>query len=269
MTIMAGTRFVITDCTASVAIPAQILNVGVSHYPLAQSATYVKATSELAGGANSPYIATNPLISLIGGDANRTWMSVALSVTNQRFHIDLGTPHVINRIYYENFHSTGGDTDIGAQNFTFWGSNVATSFAELTYGVNTGWVQLTTSQATFDQHAAANAADPKYLTATNTTAYRYYAFKFSDNYGNATWMGVRRIELQYFNVIHRIAAITIQPKTYPVYIAWDGADADATGLELAANDIFRLEGYENITQFRVVDTAAGAATLEVIPEYRV
>ncbi len=39
-------------------------------------------------------------------------------------------------------------------------------------------------------------ADPKYITVTNSTAYRYYAFKFADAYGSIYYMGVRRIELQ-------------------------------------------------------------------------
>jgi len=39
-------------------------------------------------------------------------------------------------------------------------------------------------------------ADPKFIDVDNDTAYRYYAFKFADNWGYAYNMGVRRIELQ-------------------------------------------------------------------------
>jgi len=35
------------------------------------------------------------------------------------------------------------------------------------------------------------------ITVTNTIAYRYYAFKFSDNWGDASFMAVRRIILQF------------------------------------------------------------------------
>jgi hypothetical protein len=108
----------------------------------------------------------------------------------------LGKAKVVKRIYYENSHSSGGATNTGVNNFTLWGSNSADSFAELTYGTDTGWTQIATAQSIFDRHVAVNQADPKYITVTNSTAYRYYAFKFADNYGNADSMGCRRIELQ-------------------------------------------------------------------------
>ena len=47
----------------------------------------------------------------------------------------------------------------------------------------------------FAQHAVSDAADPQYIAAYNEDAYRYYAFKFADNYGG-TAIGVRRIELK-------------------------------------------------------------------------
>ncbi|GAI73245.1 unnamed protein product, partial [marine sediment metagenome] len=62
-------------------------------------------------------------------------------------------------------------------------------------GNDESWTELTVSQNTFDRHIEEDQADPKYITVTNETAYRYYAFKFADNYG-ANYMGVRRIELQ-------------------------------------------------------------------------
>ena len=166
-----------------------------SVFPAVQSDTYVKATTKFDTNF-WPYFATDPTEPLTGAQTANQWLSGNGVVTNQRFHIDLGTPTIVKRIYYENSHSSGGTTDAGVQNFTLWGSNVAAAFAELTYGTDTDWTELTVSQNTFDQHAAADASAPKYITVTNTTAYRYYAFKFADNYGNATYMGVRRIELK-------------------------------------------------------------------------
>jgi len=165
-----------------------------SQYPI-QDSDHVKATSKYSENY-WPHFATDPTKSLIGGMSLNSWESLGGSETNQRFHIDLGSSRLIKRIYYENFHNDGGDTDIGIQNFTFWGSNTAESFAELTYAIDTGWTQITPAQATFDQHIAENWPDPKYITVTNLTAYRYYAFKFADNHGDGTFMGVRRIELQ-------------------------------------------------------------------------
>lgn len=165
-----------------------------SQYPPEHSGTYVKATSKISIDYWA-YYATNPALSVIGASSYNSWASD--EVTNQRFHIDLGSGgEVIRRIYYENFHDNGGITDYGAKDFTFWGSNIAASFADLIYGNDEGWTELTCSQNTFDKHIAGNQADPKYITVTNTTIYRYYALKFADNHDDPSFMGVRRIELQ-------------------------------------------------------------------------
>ena len=163
-----------------------------SVYPPAYNTTYVKATTALYAA----HYATNPSEPLIGIWNGNQWLSTNGNPSQQRFHIDLGKAKVVKRIYYENSHFSGSSTTTGAKNFTFQGSNSASSFAELTYATDTGWTNLTTSQSYFDEHAAANEPDPKYITVTNSTAYRYYAFKFADNHGYAQTMGVRRIELQ-------------------------------------------------------------------------
>jgi hypothetical protein len=178
-----------------------VFAAGGLEYPPAHTDTYVKATSEYDYNYH-PYYATDPAKSLIGVGVGQSWASVTGGTTNQRFHVDLGTAKVITNVYYENFHVSGSgsggagfDRTSGVKNFTLWGSNTAGAFANLTYGTDTDWTQLTTSQSTFDEHSAADAPDPKYISVTNTTAYRYYAFKFADNYGNAVAMGVRRITL--------------------------------------------------------------------------
>ncbi|NQU18881.1 hypothetical protein HQ550_01855 [bacterium] len=169
-----------------------------SQYPVAQSDDYVKSTTKFNTNYWA-YFTTNPALSLTGSWASNQWASAV--TTNQRFHIDLGSAKTITRIYYENSHNSGGETWQGVNNFTFWGSNTAGDFAELTYAEDGTWVALTgVSQSTFDRHIGTtevpvDEADPKYITVTNNTAYRYYAFKFADNYG-ATNYGVRRIELQ-------------------------------------------------------------------------
>ena len=167
-----------------------------SQYPT-QDDDHVKATTKYDTDYWA-YFATDPAKSLTGGWLGNAWLSYGdgLNKTNQRFHIDLGSSKIIKRIYYENVHSSGASTNEGVQNFTFWGSNTgAGSFDDLVWGNDEGWTELTVSQNTFDIHVSADQADPKYITVTNSTAYRYYAFKFADNYG-ADWMGVRRIELQ-------------------------------------------------------------------------
>lgn len=166
-----------------------------SQYPPAYSDTYAKATTwEDFGTAYDVYNPLNPAVSLTGGMDERCWLSTAN--TNQRYHVDLGTAVIIRRIYYENHHSSGGNTTQGARTFTFWGSNEASAFSTVTYATDTNWTELTSSITELDQHTAANTADPKYGLITNTVAYRYYAFKFSNNWGAAGAMGLRRVEFQ-------------------------------------------------------------------------
>jgi hypothetical protein len=162
-----------------------------SQYPPAHDDTYVKATTYYS--TFYPFNSTKPANSLTGNYIS-SWDST--SPTNQRFHIDLGSAKIITRIYYENSHNSGTFTDAGAKNFTFWGSDSATAFAQLTYAIDTNWTQLTTAASQFEIHVSADQADPKYIVVSNSTAYRYYACKFADNWGNAGQMMLRRIELQ-------------------------------------------------------------------------
>lgn len=165
-----------------------------SSYPT-QADANVKATSKTST-SYWPYFATDPSKSLTGANTNNCWMTNS-AVTNQRFHIDLGAAKIINKVYYENFHDSGSATvEVGVKAFTLWGSNNAAAFAELTYGTDTNWTQLTTSVSQLDIHVQLDQADPKYFDVTNTTAYRYYAFKFANNWGSGTYIGIRRIELQ-------------------------------------------------------------------------
>ncbi|MFH1230708.1 MAG: hypothetical protein V1709_04340 [Planctomycetota bacterium] len=168
------------------------LSISSSQYPPVFDTTYIKATTNYGANYREWFTADNTK-SLIGPLEGNQWDTAA---GLQRFHIDLGSAKIIGKIYYENGHISGGTTNMGMKNFTFWGSNAAGDFADLVY-VNDGtWVALATSQSTLDEHIASNIPDPKYITVTNTTAYRYYAFKFVDNWGAAIDFGVRRIELQ-------------------------------------------------------------------------
>jgi hypothetical protein len=163
-----------------------------TNYPLAQNGTYVKATSTLSS-SYYPYYATDPTKSVVGAIAGNCWLGTL--GTGQRFHIDLGSAKIVTKIYYENHHEAGTSTTVGVKDFTFWGSNSASAFAELTYGTDTGWTQLTTDPTAWVEHAAAEQADPQYVTVTNTTAYRYYAIKIATNWGHSV-TGFRRVELQ-------------------------------------------------------------------------
>jgi hypothetical protein len=167
-----------------------------SVYPPAHSDTYVKATSKYST-SYWPYYTTDPAKSLVGGWSTNQWVSGSGLLTNQRFHIDLGTAAIIRRIYYENAHNTGALTGAGVKNFILQGSNTAAAFADLTYATNTNWTDLTTAASQFDQHTAANSADPKYILVSNSVAYRYYAIKCADVWTPSdAYMGIRRLVLQ-------------------------------------------------------------------------
>ncbi len=180
-----------------------------SQYPPVQNGVYVKSTTFWSAGYET-YRATDPTKSLVGGYLNNQRLAKNGTTTNQRFHIDLGSEKVIDKIYYENSHNNGASTNQGVKNFTFWGSNSPTAFADLTYWNDADWTQITTSQGVFDQHVWSNIPDPKYITVTNTTPYRYYAFKFADNWGG-TYFGVRRIELQTQGGDYRRNVILSEP----------------------------------------------------------
>lgn len=167
-----------------------------SQYPPAHDDAHVKATS-VYDATRKPYFVTNPALSLIGSVVDNGWTANgAQNITNQRFHIDLGTAKNISHIYYENYHVTGGSTNGGAKDFTLWGSNAAGDFADLVYANDGTWKQLQTSIATLLQHVASDVSDPCSFNVFYLIPYRYYAFKFANNYGNANDLGLRRIELQ-------------------------------------------------------------------------
>jgi len=168
----------------------------ISQYPPEQSLSYVKATS-YASAYFYPHLTTDHTQPLTGGYFDNSWVSSVGSQykTNQRFHIDLGSEIIITKVYYENGHDSGANAR-GAKNFTLWGSNDSDDFGDLVYANDGTWVPLTTEVSQLDIHVAANTVDPKYFLVTNTTAYRYYAFKFADNWGDGNAISVRRIELQ-------------------------------------------------------------------------
>jgi len=194
LTGVSNLRFDIRASRTGSNIKLKIEKNSSSTYPPANTNTYVKATSYLdVSDLFRAYLATNISNSVIDSWNGNSWLTDV--TTNQRFHIDFGAEKVVNKIYYENGHSAGDYLTSGVKSFTFWGSNDADDFADLVYANNGTWVQLSTTQATFDIHGSGNVADPKYIDVSNGNGYRYYAFKFADNYGGP-YMCARRIVLQ-------------------------------------------------------------------------
>lgn len=191
-------------------------------YPLYDGAGY--STSSSAAAPYREWQALSPYTTLVGAsNIYNSWQSDA-STANQTLHINLGVTANVAGIYYENSHNSGTETDYGVKNFTLWGSNTLSAFTNPAYATDTNWTQLTTSPSTFDQHSTANAVDPKFITVTNSDFYQYYRFKFVDNYGDASWIGVRKIVLQ-----------KPQDLNTPDYGNPLGRGARATSINLAIN----------------------------------
>ena len=186
------------------------------HYPPAQSNTYVVATSALSGGSYQQYYMTDPSKSLVGSYAGNSWISSDTNGYHQRFNIDYGPSNetIMKQIYYENLHNSGAATGVGAKTFSLWATNTSSEFTNVTYGQYPAtWTKLATSQGFFDQHVALNQADPKYITITNSVAYRYYSVQTEDNWGTDTHLGLRRFVLQSETQTIPTVSFTASPTT--------------------------------------------------------
>jgi len=194
--------------TDELARAAYVSNIEVEPevtYPNGYSDTYVKATSQQSTSL-IPGFSVDPTLPKTGSVAPNSWASLAGQPITQRFHIAYAEPFVLNKIYYEPYHETGGGTVIGGKDFTLWGSNIEASFNDLTYSHDTGWTQITGVETNvFAQHVASDVLDPKYITVVNSTMYKYYAFKLSTNYGHSGQIGIaRHIELYAANTVFSV-----------------------------------------------------------------
>lgn len=162
-------------------------------YPPAYSDTYIKATNYYGLGFY-PYLALNPSLPLSGSRYENSWMTASGYVSNQRFHVDLGSAKIIRRILYNNSHHDGLETNVGVQNFVLQGSNSESSFNNLNYSVDTGWTTLSTDISSLLRHTEGlDGEETKIINVIGAGAYRYYALKCSNNYGSTKYMGLRRL----------------------------------------------------------------------------
>jgi len=163
----------------------------ISHLPPAQNSTYVKASSSYPG-YNLPYFSTDPALPLIGTANYNQWQAQSLGA-NQKFNIDHGAAFVIKRIYIENSHVSGANTDRGVRVMYVYGTNSADAFANVTYADTTDLTLLATLEIA--QHVASNVADPQYHLIDNSTAYRYTVLRCANTWGGS-YLGFRHIEIQ-------------------------------------------------------------------------
>jgi hypothetical protein len=168
-----------------------------SVYPPAYNSTYIKTNAEF--GAHEAYTSWDPALSLTGGWNGHGWLCDSY---DKLMTVDLGTPQIVTRFYYEGAHDSGYHTGGGyvghAKEFTFWGSNSATAFADTDYTHDTDWTELTTAASILEEHIGADVADPKYMLVMNATPFQYYRIKVHNAWADAfsAYIGLRRIELQ-------------------------------------------------------------------------
>lgn len=175
-------------------------------------------TKALYGNDNFPASAQDCLNSASTGNQ---WKSQFMPVQAQwplKLNVDLGAAYNITRIYYENSHDGGSYTQVGFKDVEIYGSNSISAFNEVRGDIKDGLTLLW--GGTFDRHITTvegyldngvyvprfngDAADPKYITLTNTNSFRYYSFVVYSTYDVSTtsamgYIGVRRLELQIYN----------------------------------------------------------------------
>jgi len=164
-------------------------------YPQAFDETYIKTTNrlfELEG-----FRAIDPSLSLSGGRYLTSWLTENGYVGSQRLHVELTSARVIKRIVYCNSHNDGYETNVGVRDFIVQGSNSADAFANLTFADDTGWTTIATDVSAMVKHTEGyDGAIWNTINLTNDTAYKYYAIKCVNNHGNASYIGIRRLEFQ-------------------------------------------------------------------------
>lgn len=160
--------------------------------PPVVSKTTINATSEYSLGTFAALYAIMPNLRPTGGVEKNGWLSAATYKTNQRINIDFGRKIVITKIEIVNYHKSGTDTDKGIKNFIIQGSNLATSFNDTTYA-SIGWTDVETGLQCSEHTVIDEKNSQSFIFADNHIAYRYYAIKIADNWGDPSQMGLRGI----------------------------------------------------------------------------
>lgn len=160
--------------------------------PGGYSDTYVKATSKW-GTQYEPWFGVDPSLKLLGSRGDTSWLTPSGVYTNQKFNVDLGTEEIITRFRMMNQHHAGNDTIYGIKNFTIYGTNSATAFANTTYSNTDNLTSL--GDFVLDEYTTTQQWDfQDFDLSSNTTAYRYYVLRIADGYGT-TFIGFRQLEL--------------------------------------------------------------------------
>lgn len=159
--------------------------------PPAYSAAYIKATNNVFD--MDAYKTLDPNMPLAGDAYPYCWMSGLTA--NLRYHIAFSQARTIKKIIYCNYHNAGYDTNRGVNSFTLQGSNSESSFNNLNYGTNTGWVDLSTDTNQMVQHTHTyDGVIWKEINVLDENPVKYIAIKCNSNHGGS-YMGLRRVQV--------------------------------------------------------------------------
>lgn len=152
------------------------------------------ATGTTTKGANYAYtFAFDTDLTIDGAYLDNCWLSDDSNVTNQRLVVDLGSSTIIKRIRISNSHDSGSNDDTGVKTTAVYVSDNASDYTGV-YGTNTAQTQIWSGIVS--KHSASDIKEFFKLDLdVNYQSGRYLIFEFADNWGDATNMGVRRIEI--------------------------------------------------------------------------
>lgn len=167
----------------------------VSKFPVTFDSTTVKTSSEY-GGTYKCYNAFNYNLPLTG-DFSQFVNWIASPAIPIKLSVDLGSAIAPARLLITNSHHSGTTTDSGANLVRVYGTNSSVAFAN-TDATNIDNLTLI-AEINVPRHPDGSDSPVinSFTLGTDPTTYRYMVFRILSSYGNPSYVGVRRIEIQY------------------------------------------------------------------------
>ena len=239
----------ITGTTGTTLIISNIITVKtttlITQYPTSwilpgiPSTTNVTATSSYSSAYSAYYAVISTNIAT-GNWINNAWVSAGSINTNQKFIVCFDIPVIASYLILNNGHSSGTLINSGIKNFSVYGSNNSICFNNVNnYADETYLTFIGTFMA--EQHANADIIDPQIFVLNNTitgNGYQYYVLKLANNWGNTSFMSIRRI--QFFQVL---SSITVSVPTSMYFIFSDPLSILPTIIPPSGNGTISASSY--------------------------
>ena len=149
------------------------------------------ATTEVSSPAYQAENAFDTDLTIDGASSGNAWAGTA--ATNQRLVIDFGSGTYIKDIRVSNYIDSGSDADWGVKSTKIYVSDDATDYTG-THGTYTATTEIW--DGIIPKHESADSKEFFIIDLDNyEESGRYLIFEFADNWGDASNMGIRRIEI--------------------------------------------------------------------------